>query len=302
MHVVSSARRSIPGWRAFALFCPALLLCLGINSDNDGANIFIIVSDTQNIDGVCEMTEEIIALNPPFVVSLGDVPSAFDPKVNHFQRLREAGIDVHIAMGNHDGGPKRHVRSNLPPYPLNSIVDPILRFCVENKYYYSFNAGGIHFCIVDTCTADKEAHCKWLEDDLIHHVNNPDRLPTILFMHYPDWMLKGGPVYEILAKHPDKHTVKASFAGHTHLGINYPLKDTLGIPHYATYPSAPFGTMLHTEYIIAHVKPDEIVFEKKSVIDHGEGKDFFIRPMKGSFTSVRNYPQQLSGQSSGGSN
>ena len=291
--------RNISGRTASPLLFLALVLCLGTARHADDPNIFVILSDTQNIDGVCGMTEEIIALNPPFVISLGDVPSGFDPRVNHFQRLREAGIDVHIAMGNHDRGPKRIVRSNLPPFPLNSIVDPILRFSVENRYYYSFNAGGIHFCIVDTCTADKEQHARWLEDDLIRHVNNPGRLPTLLFMHYPEWMLEGGPIHQILAGHPDKHTVKASFAGHTHCGIAYPLDDTLGVPHYATYPSAPFGTMLHTEYIIARVGPDRIAFERRPVMDRGEGRDFFIRPITGDFSSVRDYPRE---RSSGGSN
>ena len=282
------------GRTAGILLAAVLLVRSGAAAAGDDANVFVIVSDTQNIDGVCEMTEALIALNPFFVVSLGDVPSAFDPKVNHFQRLREAGIDVHIAMGNHDRGPKRRVRSNLPPFPLQRVVDPVLRFSVENKYYYSFNAGGIHFCIVDTCTADKAAHIQWLEDDLVHHVNNPRRLPTLLFMHYPEWMLRGGPIYQILAAHPEAHTVKAAFAGHTHLGINYPLEDTLGIPHYATYPSAPFGTMLHTEVLVVRVQPDTIVFERKAVLDHGEGKEFFIRPVKGSFSSLEDYPGNVS--------
>lgn len=284
--------RNVSALTSAALLCLALPIQGGTVGHAEEPNLFVILSDTQNIDGVDRMTEEVIALDPPFVVSLGDVPSAFDPRVNHFQRLREAGIEVHIAMGNHDRGPKRIVRSSLPPFPLNSIVDPVLRFSVENKYYYSFNAGGIHFCIIDTCTADKEEHARWLEEDLIHHANNPDRLPTLLFMHYPEWMLEGGPVHRILARHPAGHTVKASFAGHTHLGINYPLERTLGIPHYATYPSAPFGAMLHTEYIIARVTPREIVFERTPVMDHGEGKDFSIRPVTGVFSNLRDVARQ----------
>jgi hypothetical protein len=254
-------------------------------------NRFVILSDTQRIEGLDQLTREVIDLAPPFVVSVGDVPSAFDPQVDHFRRLREAGIEIHIAMGNHDRGPKSLVRSHLPPYPLNAEVDPMLRFAVENKYYYSFNRGGIHFVIVDTCTDDREQEIAWLEADLIHHVNNPDRLPALLFMHYPEWMLgkdgqTGGPVYELLARYPDRHTVKAAFAGHTHKGKCYPLEETLGIPLYTLYPSAPFGDDQHTEYVIATIEPDEIRFERRVVLDDGKSADFVIQPVQGRFTRL----------------
>jgi len=254
-------------------------------------NQFVIVSDTQNIDGVDRMTREIIALAPTFVVAVGDVPDCFEPRVNFFKRLREAGINVHIAMGNHDTKPKQLLRSSLPPYPFHEEVDPVLRYVVDNKYYYSFNRGGIHFVISDTSTANKAQEYKWLEDDLIHHVNNPKRHPTLVFMHYPSWMTRrddgtGGPIYEVLAKHPDKHTVVAAFAGHTHKGKRYPTRDTLGIPLYTLYPSAPFGADLHTEYVIATVGEHEITFERKVVLEAGKSGDFAIDSVKGTFFSL----------------
>lgn len=249
---------------------------------------FVILSDTQNIEGVDQMTREIIELAPPFVVSVGDVPSSFDPRVRHFQRLREAGIEIHIAMGNHDGGPKAALRSHLPPYPFNSQVNPVLRYVVENKYYYSFNWRGIHFCIVDTCTDDKEQEYAWLKDDLVRHVNNPERYPTLVFMHYPEWILdqgegKVGPIHRILSEHPDEHTVKAAFAGHTHKGKRYPPEQTLGIPFYTLHPSAPFGDDEHTEYVIATVDTDRIEFERRVVLDDGKSGDFVIDPVMGNF-------------------
>jgi len=267
------------GWLSAAGLCGAAI------------NQFVILSDTQNIEGVDRMTREIIDLSPPFVVAVGDVPSSFDPRVRHFQRLREAGIEIHIAMGNHDRGPKAALRSHLPPYPFNGEVDPVLRFVVENKYYYSFNRGGIHFCVVDTCTDDKEQEFAWLEADLVRHVNNPQHYPTLVFMHYPEWMLnqgqgKVGPIYRILSEHPDEHTVKAAFAGHTHKGNRYPPEQTLGIPFYTLYPSAPFGGDVHTEYIIAAVHPDRIVFERRVVLDDGKSGDFVIDPVEGEFESL----------------
>lgn len=272
------------------LICFVLLFCATCASAN---NRFVIISDTQNQDGTDKMADEIISLKPAFAIAVGDVPDAFYG-FQCFRRLREAGIPIHIAMGNHDGDPKRLVCSSIPPYPLNDEVDPILRFVVENKYYYSFNRGGIHFVITDTSTDDPEAEIHWLEDDLIHHVNNPDRLPTIVFMHYPDWLARippreGGPIYQVLAKHPsNKHTVKAAFAGHTHIGFNFPLDYTLGIPTYTLFPSAPFGSSQHTEYVLATVHSDRIVFERKPILDKGEGKDFFIQPIEGNFSSLGN--------------
>jgi hypothetical protein len=194
-------------------------------------------------------------------------------------------------MGNHDAGPKRILRSSLPPFPYHEEVDPVLRYVVDNKYYYSFNRGGIHFVISDTCTDDKKLEYKWLEDDLIHHVNNPKRYPTLVFMHYPSWMTRrddgtGGPIYEVLAKYPGEHTVVAAFAGHTHKGKRYPPEETLGIPFYTLHPSAPFGADVHTEYVIATVGENEITFERKVVLEAGKSGGFVIDPVRGEFFSL----------------
>lgn len=275
---------------ALAVACAAGVFVRGAAAA-DASNQFVIISDTQNIEGVDRMTREIIELAPSFAVAVGDVPSGFDDRVDFFRRLREANIPIHIAMGNHDGGTKMAVRSCLPPYPFNDEVDPALRFVVENKYYYSFNRGGIHFVILDTCTADMEQHIQWLEADLIRHLNNPKKYPTLLFMHYPDWMMgkdagTGGPVYRVLAANPGKHTVKAAFAGHTHDGKHYPSEETLGIPLYTLYPSAPFGDATHTEYVVATVTPNAITFERKAILDEGRGKDFVIQPVTGAFARL----------------
>jgi hypothetical protein len=249
---------------------------------------FVIVSDIQNIDGVDRMVREIIDLDPPFVISVGDAPSMFDPSVGAFRRLCEAGIEVHIAMGNHDAGPKHQLRYRLPPWLCTDEIEQTQRFVVDNKYYYSFNRWGIHFCIVDTCTDDAKAETKWLEGDLGRHVNNPDKFPTLVFMHYPEWLAKEGgrgpgPIYRVLEKYQDTHTVKAAFNGHTHKGRNVPLEATLGIPMYWLFPSAPFGSDLHTEYVVATVSPDQISFERKIILDHGWADTFTIYPVAGKF-------------------
>jgi hypothetical protein len=280
-----------------AVLAPALLAAAGLLLAASLAvaapQQFVIISDTQNIEGVDRMLREIIQLNPPFIISVGDVPSAFDPRVDLFRRLRESGIPIHIAMGNHDGGTKGAVRSCLPPYPFNDEVDPALRFVVENKYYYSFNRGGIHFVIVDTNASadDGEQESQWLEADLVRHVNNPKKYPTLLFMHNPAWMIgkdarTGSPLYRVLAAYPDQHTVRAAFAGDTHNGKHYPAEETLAIPLYSLYPSAPFGNATHTEYIVTTVAPKAITFERKAILDEGRGKDFVIQPVKGEFGSL----------------
>ena len=251
-----------------------------------GANQFVMIADIQNdVTGLDQMASEIIAVHPPFLIALGDQPTSFDPRANFFQRIREGGTEIHISMGNHDGGTRSELRQTLPPFPFNSEVAPT-RFVVDNKYYYSFNRGGIHFVIVDTSggTADQ---IEWLENDLIRHANNPNKYPALLFMHEIGWMLKNGPIYRMLAEHPTEHTVKAGFGGHSHVGENFPLEESNGIPCCTLFASARFGSQNQTEYVIATVGPDKITFERKIVLDDGKGRDFQIAPISGGpFTSL----------------
>jgi hypothetical protein len=281
-------RRMVGAAGRVALCLAAIIALLAAPGHGEArSSQFVIISDTQNIDGVDQMVREIIALHPPFVIGVGDMPSLFGPP-DAWRRLREAGIEVHNAMGNHDGGTKVQLRSGLPPWLSNSIVDQTQRYSVDNEYYYSFNYWGIHFCIVDTCTDDANAETQWLEDDLGRDVNNPSRFPTLVFFHYPEWLEKqeghaAGPIYKVLEKYKDTHTVKAAFNGHTHLGRNVPLDETLGIPQYWLFPSAPFGTSQHTEYIVATVEPDRITFDRKVIFDHGGADALTIQPVIGRF-------------------
>jgi hypothetical protein len=282
-------RRRVVGATVRLAPCLAMIVVLVVAAGcvEAGPSQFVIISDTQNIDGVDKMVREIIDLHPPFVIGVGDMPSLFGPP-DAWRRLREAGIEVHNAMGNHDGGVKHQLRYGLPPWQSTSVIDQIQRFAVDNKFYYSFNHWGIHFCIVDTCTDDVNAEIEWLEDDLGRHVNNPSRFPTLVFFHYPEWLAKEegrgpGPIHRVLEKYKGTHTVKAAFNGHTHMGRNVPLEATLGVPQYWLFPSAPFGASVHTEYVVATVEPDQVSFERRIIFDAGMADVFTIHPITGRF-------------------
>lgn len=290
--------------RILAFACTSLIVCgwilSGIGSCSDDIDKFVIVSDLQDwgdMRAIKKVTEEVIALKPPFVMQLGD---ACEPGVlESFNRIREAGIEIHIAIGNHDEMWRTLLLQTLPPHPLNSIVDPTLRFGIDRKFYYSFNRGGIHFVVLDTCTDNVEAEVAWMEDDLGRHLNNPDRLPSLVFMHYPEWMVggRGGhgsivpnqpasarPLWGVLDRFP-KHTVKAGFGGHWHYGQNFDPKDHAGVQMYAVPGSALYTT--YAEYLIVHVQPEQLVIEKRVVTDTDEGRiEVTYHPIPGRFTSL----------------
>jgi hypothetical protein len=273
-----------------SLLAPIALRSLAEAAGDSQAKVarFVIISDTHNHDGVDRMVREIIDLHPPFVIGVGDMTHLFGGP-DAIRRIREAGIEFNNAMGNHDGGMRPQLRHGLPPWLCTGVINQTQRFAVDNQFYYSFNRWGIHFVILDTCTDNIEREIQWMEDDLGRHVNNPSKLPALVFMHYPDWIVKegttkDGPLFILLKKYRAEHTIKAILAGHVHDGRNYPLEQTVGVPFYTLFPSAPFCDVLHTEYVVVTVTPDSIDFERKIILDHGGANKYTIYPVAGHFT------------------
>ncbi|GMU20063.1 MAG: hypothetical protein AMXMBFR13_01640 [Phycisphaerae bacterium] len=191
-------------------------------------NRFIIISDLHPhpnaYDQVGILADHVIALQPAFVVVLGDICGDAVPGVSEkeietvreaFRRLRAAGIEIHPVMGNHD---VHHRVEDLKvrwfceqtPLPLNRLFDatanhPAYRaFMDKGPYNYAFTAGGIHFAIVDSNVdppSDKweqeridkarprwEAQQKWMIDHFCRDTSNPEGYPTIAFLHHPEYM------------------------------------------------------------------------------------------------------------------
>lgn len=271
---------------------------------------FVIVSDLHPtraiVDQLERLTEEVLDIRPAFVIQLGDVGNHSFPGGSvwqmqvidaTFRKWREAGIEIHIAVGNHDvpaGEPgisalKRNwFASQLPPYPMNSQLDagknPDLwkRYCLEGKHYYAFTWHGVHFVIMDSENLADE-QLTWLEKVLCRHEGNPSKYPTLVFAHHPEIMSgdrgrRSRPLYRILEKCPEDHTVKAVFGGHYHYAQYWPPEENLGAHVYAV-PASVLNNAIHhpqepayTEYIIATVTEDEITFERKQI---GRGVNIF---------------------------
>ncbi|MCL6629542.1 MAG: metallophosphoesterase [Armatimonadetes bacterium] len=292
-------------------------------------NQFVIVSDIQPSGGgegggvpeqVEKLCKEVLEIKPAFVVQLGDVGNDFlDTNYDMdaideiklidamFRKWREAGIQIHIAVGNHDvpkskpgfAAVKRNwFASQLPPYPMNDQLDydknPDIwkRYCLEGRQYYSFTWRGIHFIIADTENLDEE-QLAWLKRVLCDHEGNPSKYPTLMFVHQPEYMtgargVDSRPLYRVLEKNPDGHTVKAVFGGHWHCADYSPPEHNLGA-HVYVVPGSADGGDYHKEYIVATVSDDLITFERRIIAPGKDGRvfrKFEYHPIPGRFGNL----------------
>jgi hypothetical protein len=290
-------------------------------------NQFVILSDIHpnrdprgggRIAQMASLTQQLLQLRPAFVVQLGDFCGDPGPEpdlsrlehgVQIFHRLREAGIDVYPVMGNHDieGDSKiRFLCAHDPPF--NPELDPTLnrlvydRWCRDHRYWYSFDRGGIHFVIVDSNARVEErsrgpGESRWdavqsfLARDLCQVQDSGDRLPTLVFVHNPHYMIgkskhyETRPLYRVLTKCPD-HTVAAVFGGDWHRYQYFAPEENLGVHTYATPPSI-HEPVNHPEYIVATVNPDRITFSTVDSIAGGPGTSGAVyHPIPGRFTSL----------------
>ena len=306
MQLSASARLHIS--RAAVTACVLLtvsaIVLLTASACFAGSNQFVILSDLHPSGAgdpqLTQLLEQIFAIRPAFIVFLGD-DLAREGVFETLKRIRQGGIEVHAAFGNHDPISKRRLFT-YQDLPLNSQLDisknPEIfkRFRVERKYYYSFNWCGIHFVILDSTDGihnpelRHEAQVEWMEDDLCRHRNNPSQFPALIFLHHPEWMTgdrncTSRPVYSVLAEFPE-HTVKAVFGGHWHTGRNFPPEKNLGVQAYATQVSiiSEWHTTEHGEFVVATVQPNQIVFEKVLSCG-GKGRtNITYHPIPGRFT------------------
>jgi hypothetical protein len=300
--------RRIGGSR-ICLLVAVLFIAAGVAAA--APNQFVILSDMHTGRGaepqLTAVSEQLLELKPAFCVTLGDMDGSWSDypadkvvdgnMAQMFHRLREAGIEIYPTWGNHDGGRQAQYICNYQP-PLDPELDPAhnpevyQRFCKQDRHWYSFNRGGIHFVIVDSNETDAEwqAEQAWLEDDLCRNVSNPNRFPTLVFMHHPEWMTRdhgsSGPLYQFLARCPN-NTIEAVFAGHWHQWENFPPEGNLGIQVYATAATVHLVIGDAPEYIIATVEPHQITFHKVNTITGGPSKtDIVYCPITGRFTSL----------------
>ena len=302
---------------ARSLFIALGILAVAASASFSASNQFVILSDIHPARGaepqLALLLDQLLELRPAFIVTLGDMdgdpePDAGPDDLNHamqlFHRLREAGIEIYPTIGNHDGNPKINYICNHTP-PMNIEFDPAVnpivaeRWCHDRRFWYSFNRGGIHFAIINSNVgpghAQWEGMREWMVRDLCEHASNPNRFPTLLFLHHPQWMTgdrgcTSRPAYRLLAECPN-NTVAAVFAGDWHSGRNFPPESNVGIQVYATEASVHL-VVDNPEYIVATVHPDRITFEKVDTKTGGPSKTNIVYyPIAGNFTSLANRSQ-----------
>ncbi len=292
----------------------------------------VIISDLHPHPSAFEqldsLTRHVIELRPAFAVTLGDmggdeVPGGGEKEIDAirkcFNRMRAAGIEIYPTMGNHDVNPRvQDIKVDWllaqTPLPLNVLFDAAARspawraFESKGPYDYSFNRGGIHFAIVDSnvmppkpdWTPERlaterprwEAHRQWMKDDLCRQTGNPRRLPTLVFLHHPEYMtgdrgLDSRPLYRVMETCREQQTVKAVFAGHWHMGANFPVEKNLGIQVYATQASV-HPTARPVQFIVAEVSREGLTLQARdSVTGTPSVGPVRYYPIPGTFTDLR---------------
>jgi predicted phosphodiesterase len=197
--------------------------------------------------------QQVAALNPAFVIHLGDLVQEYPASPSFEQAIAEAraqlnrcGIAPHLVAGNHDVGDKTD--ATMPTHPASAKS---LAFYHEQfgPSWYSFNHNACHFIVLNSqiLNADlpeTQAQWNWFESDLQAHKNQRN----FLFFHLPIYLNHlnepglghydniNPPDRERLHNLITTHNIELVLAGHVH----YPFYDRIGTSRYLIAPSPAF--------------------------------------------------------------
>lgn len=177
--------------------------------------------------------ERIRALDPDFVVHLGDMVQEF-PESTGFEsavtaaneQFEKLDADVHHVAGNHDVGDKPD-----PTMPTDRVTPESLRSFHERygPSWYSWDHDGVHFVVLNSQIMNSslpasDEQREWLEADL---AGTADR-PIFVFLHLPPFLYDPDepalghydnvdrPARDWLLQLVREHGVTDLFAGHSH--------------------------------------------------------------------------------------
>ncbi|MHA1451638.1 MAG: metallophosphoesterase [Promethearchaeota archaeon] len=161
----------------------------------------------------------IVAVNPDFVIQLGDLASSGDmAQIWHFTMknfpLYAANAPFQLAVGNHDYAGGGDVNTQmLFPNPYNS----------SQGLYYSFDYGNAHFINIDNFDAGhyemSSTQKVWVEQDIIDAKNRGQKWIFISFHHTILTTGTSGQNWDLqswLVPVADKYDVDGIFFGHDH--------------------------------------------------------------------------------------
>jgi 3',5'-cyclic AMP phosphodiesterase CpdA len=175
--------------------------------------------------------EEVNRLAPPFVIHLGDIvhpvpelPS-YAVAARRFKQLAKSlKARLHLVAGNHDVGDKP-----VAWMPAGNVTEEFVQVyrATFGKDYYSFDANGCHFIIINAQIINSGFDCEreqreWLERDLEENA----RKRTFVAIHYPPFVSDrqersnydniDEPGRSWLVGLIERHRPEALFCGHVH--------------------------------------------------------------------------------------
>ncbi|MGA1197897.1 MAG: metallophosphoesterase family protein, partial [Candidatus Latescibacterota bacterium] len=197
--------------------------------------------------------QQISALNPAFVIHLGDLVQEypetpnFTPAIQEAQaQLKRCGVFPHHVAGNHDVGDKTD--ATMPTHPTNAQS---LAFYHEQfgPSWYSFDHQDCHFIVLNSQIfnanlSETQTQWEWFEQDLHAHKNKR----KYLFFHLPLYLNNinepglghydniNPPDRDRLYTHIVENNMELVFSGHVH----YPFYDHIGTSRYLIAPSPTF--------------------------------------------------------------
>ncbi|MCP4139769.1 MAG: hypothetical protein GY755_05670 [Chloroflexi bacterium] len=198
------------------------------------------------------------ALNPDFVLHLGDVVHPIPLLANHEEAVKKAAeifseieADLYVLPGNHDIGDKPNAWLPAPVIEEDSHL-------IFSKYwgdvYKSFSKGDSHFICLDTPIMNsgferESEQSAWLEKELRSAKEKGMRI--FVLMHYPLFICdpKEATHYDNVAEPArswlldlfQQHNVEAVFSGHVH-------NPFVGIHEDTIYYSLPSTAFIRPEY------------------------------------------------------
>jgi 3',5'-cyclic AMP phosphodiesterase CpdA len=178
------------------------------------------------------VVQDINALNPDFVINLGDlihpvpgVPDAYSEAVNRFiEQTSKLNCKQYLVPGNHDVGDKP-----IDWSPAGTVCDEYLALWEKyfGDHFYAFEQQGCHFLvinaqIINTGLAAEQAQREWLQGYLKEHKGER----FFANIHYPPFLTEatepehydniGEPGRSWLLDLLEQYQVEALFAGHVH--------------------------------------------------------------------------------------
>ena len=248
---------------------------------------FVIYGDTRTNSEWHELVAKAISKEEPlFVINVGDLVESGDfmKDWNEFFKSMESltAVSAYVpVLGNHERNSNIYYQAFMLPEGGGDF----------HRRWYSFDAGDVHFIILDSNISETtglfDQQTKWLISDL---EKSKDKKFKLVFFHHPFYTNTPNtePTHEDKWRWIfEKYGVNAVFSGHIHNyerfkrnGIQYVITGGGGAPlgfglfsrnrRHLPWSVSEAAGFLH--YVLAEVKENKIIFTVKAVGEYVNGK------------------------------